>query len=301
MQEPEVPVPITRSGFVGLLGRPNVGKSTLLNRILGQKIVITSPRPQTTRNRIVGVLNRAGVQMVFFDTPGVHEGEKLINRYMVKEATTCVPELDVVVFLADASHPPHRDDELLARLLAEVEVPILLVLNKVDVGCVPALFFEQLLPVRSTHRVSALTGEGVEELVAAIAALLPEGPEYYPEDALTDRTERFIAQEFIREKVFELTGEEVPYSVAVSVDAWKETPETGLVVIHATIHVERESQKAILIGKGGKMIKEIGKRARHELEALLSARVFLDLHVGVEPNWTRDAAALKRFGYEVKP
>ncbi|MBI5016858.1 MAG: GTPase Era [Deltaproteobacteria bacterium] len=295
------PIAITRSGFVGLLGRPNVGKSTLLNRVLGQKLAITSPRPQTTRNRVAGVLNRGGVQMVFFDTPGVHEGEKLINRYMVKEALSCLPDLDVAVFLADATEAPHHDDEVLARHLAGAQVPVLLVLNKVDVGCVPVPFFTALLPFRSVHRISAATGEGVAALLDEITSLLPEGPEYYPDDALTDRSERFIAQEFIREKVFALTGEEVPYSVAVTVDSWKDTPETGLVVIHATIHVERDSQKAILIGKGGQMIKEIGKRARLDLEALLGARVYLDLHVAVEKNWTREPASLKRFGYEVKP
>jgi GTP-binding protein Era len=237
---------------------------------------------------------------VFFDTPGVHEGEKLINRFMLKEALSCIPELDAAVFLADATEPPHRDDELLARNLAGATVPVVLALNKADLRCVPEEAFTKLLPFRSVHRVSALTGRGVEELVDDLASLLPEGPEYYPEDALTDRTERFIAQEFIREKVFELTGEEVPYSVAVTVESWKENPENGVVVVHAAIHVERDSQKAILIGKGGLMIKEIGKRSRHEIEALLGTRVFLDLHVGVEKNWTRDAGALRRFGYEVK-
>jgi GTP-binding protein Era len=239
--------------------------------------------------------------MVFFDTPGVHEGEKLINRYMVKEALSCLPDLNVAVFLADATEIPHRDDEALARHLAGASVPILLALNKVDVGCVPAPFFSALLPFRSVHKISAVSGQGVEGLLDDIASLLPEGPEYYPDDALTDRSERFIAEEFIREKVFALTGEEVPYSVAVTVDSWKDTPETGLVVIHATIHVERDSQKGILIGKGAHLIKEIGKRARLDLEALLGARVYLDLHVGVEKNWTREPAALKRFGYEVKP
>lgn len=296
----EEPTPITRSGFVGILGRPNVGKSTLLNRLLGQKLVITSPRPQTTRNRVVGVLNRGGVQIIFFDTPGVHEGEKLINRYMVKEALSCLPDLDVAVFLADATEIPHRDDEALARHLADAKVPILLALNKIDIGCVPAPFFSALLPFRSVHKISAVTGDGVAGLLDEIASLLPEGPEYYPDDALTDRSERFIAEEFIREKVFALTAEEIPYSVAVTVDSWKDTPETGLVVIHATIHVERDSQKGILIGKGAHLIKEIGKRARLDLEALLGARVYLDLHVGVEKNWTREPAALRRFGYEVK-
>lgn len=283
------------------MGRPNVGKSTLLNRILGQKIAITSAKPQTTRNRISGVLNRGGVQMIFFDTPGVHEGEKLINRYMVKEALSCLPDLDAAVFLADSTGPPHADDRLLAAKLSTTKVPIFLGVNKIDLGATPAEAFEGLLPFRSVHRLSAKTGEGVEGLLNAVAAILPEGPEYYPEDALTDRTERFIAQEFIREKAFELTGEEVPYSIAVTVESWTEKPEADLVVVYATIHVERDSQKGILIGKGGRLIREIGKRARRDLEGLLGARVFLDLHVAVDRNWTRDPRALRRFGYEVSP
>ncbi|GAB4268997.1 MAG: GTPase Era [Deferrisomatales bacterium] len=290
--------PITHSGFIGLLGRPNVGKSTLLNRILGQKLAITSPKPQTTRNRIAGVLNRGHVQLVLFDTPGVHEGTKLINRYMVREALACLPDVDAAVLLVDATEPPGPDDEALARRLREARVPILLAVNKVDVGTVPTEAFAGLLPFHSVHRVSALTGQGVETLLDTLAALLPEGPEYYPEDMLTDRTERFIAQEFIREKLFELTGEEIPYAVAVTVESWKEKPGEDLVVIHATIHVERDSQKGIVIGKGGRLIKEVGKRARLDLEALLGVRVYLDLHVSVDRNWTKNPQALRRYGYE---
>ncbi len=291
---------ITRSGFVGLLGRPNVGKSTLLNRILGQKIVITSPKPQTTRNRVAGVLNRGEVQMVFFDTPGVHEGEKPINRYMVREALACLPDVDVAVLLVDARAGRHPDDEVLARHLARAERPVVLAVNKADVGRTPTEVFTDLVPVVSVHRISALTGEGVEDLLEDLAGRMPEGPAYFPEDMITDRPERFLAQEFIREKVFELTGEEIPYSVAVTVESWKENPDTGMVVIHATIHVERASQKGIVIGKGGRVIKEVGRRARLDLERLLGTRVFLDLHVTVDKNWTKDPRALRRFGYEVR-
>ncbi|MBI5446479.1 MAG: GTPase Era [Deltaproteobacteria bacterium] len=291
---------ITHSGFIGLLGRPNVGKSTLLNRFLGEKIAITSPKPQTTRNRIAGVLNRGHTQLIFFDTPGVHEGEKLINRYMVREALACLPDLNAAVFLADATSGPTEDDRSLARRLAGAAVPVILALNKIDIGSAPTEAYSDLLPFHSAFRISAAKGEGVEELLEALAALLPEGPEYYPEDVLTDRTERFIAAEFIREKTFQLTGEEVPYSIAVTIDSWKENPETGVVVVYATIHVERDSQKGILIGKGGRLIKAIGMRARHDLEGLLQSRVYLDLHVAVDRNWTRDPAALRRFGYEVK-
>jgi len=288
---------ITHSGFVALLGRPNVGKSTLLNRLLGEKIAITSAKPQTTRNRVAGVLNRGPVQLVFFDTPGVHEGIKLLNRYMVREALSCLPDVDAAVFLVDAVEGLRPDDEALARHLGGAPVPVLLAVNKTDTGKAPTEVFADLLPFQSCHRVSALTGDGTEGLLDALAGLLPEGPEYYPEDMLTDRSERFIAQEFIREKVFDLTGEEIPYSVAVTVESWKER-ENGVVVIHDTIHVEWESQKGIVIGKGGHLIKEVGLRARTDLEALLGAPVFLDLHVSVDKNWTKDPRALRRYGYE---
>ncbi len=290
---------ITHSGFIALLGRPNVGKSTLLNRILGQKLAITSAKPQTTRNRVAGVLNRGAAQMVFFDTPGVHEGEKLLNRFMAREALACLPDVDAAVLLVDAQEGLRADDVALARRLSEAPVPVLLGVNKVDVGAAATESFAGLLAFHSCHRLSAVTGEGVEELLDALAGLLPEGPEYYPEDQLTDRSERFIAEEFIREKVFELTGEEIPYSVAVTVDQWEER-ENGVVVIHAAIHVERESQKGIVIGKGGRLIREVGQRARADLEALLDTRVFLDLHVSVDKNWTKDPRGLRRYGYEVE-
>lgn len=288
---------ITHSGFVGLLGRPNVGKSTLLNRVLGQKLAITSPKPQTTRNRLAGVVNRGHAQLVLLDTPGVHRGTQAMNRYMEREALSCVPDADALVFLADAEEGRRPGDDALAERLAGARAPILLAVNKADVGRTPTAAFSSLLAFHSVHRISARTGEGIEGLLDALVSLLPEGPEYFPDDALTDRSERFIAQEFIREKVFALTGEEVPYSTAVTVESWKER-ENGMVVVHATVHVERDSQKAIVIGKGGHLIKAIGQRAREDLEALLGAPVYLDLHVAVERNWTRDPRALRRFGYE---
>jgi GTP-binding protein Era len=294
------PTSITHSGFVGLLGRPNVGKSTLLNRILGQKIAITSPRPQTTRERIAGVLNRRGTQMVFVDTPGVHEGSKLINRYMIREAMACLSDLDAALFIADATRGPGRDDEALAARLRGAGFPVILTVNKADIGSTSTEAFSGLFLFRSAHRISAVTGEGIEDLLDDLAELLPEGPEYYSSDMVTDRSERFAVQEFIREKVFELTGEEIPYSVAVTVEDWEEKPERGMVVIYATIHVERESQKGIVIGKGGHLIKEIGRRSRFEIEPLLGRGVYLDLRVTVDRNWTKDPKALRRFGYEVR-
>jgi len=295
------PLPITHSGFVGLLGRPNVGKSTLLNQVLGQKLVITSPKPQTTRNRVAGVVNRGSTQMVFLDTPGVHRGEQLINRYMVREALSCVSDVDVVLLLVDATAVPTADDRELASQLLAAPVPVLLVVNKVDVGTTPSDAYAGLHRFRAVHRVSALTGDGVPELLDALAGLLPEGPEYYPEDMLSDRSERFIAQEFIREKLFELTEQELPYSIAVTVDQWEDRAEQNLSVVHATVHVERDSQKGMVIGKRGALIKEVGRRARLDLELLLGARVFLDLHVSVDKNWTKDPKALRRYGYEAKP
>lgn len=294
------PTPITHSGFIGILGRPNVGKSTLLNHILGQKLVITSPKPQTTRNRVAGVCNREAVQMIFFDTPGVHQGEKLINRYMVREALSCVPEVDVALLLMDATAVPNADDRALAGQLVAAPVPVLLAVNKVDVGRNPTEMYVGPHTYHAVHRVSAASGEGVAALLDTVAGLLPEGPEYYPEDMLSDRSERFIAEEFIREKLFELTEEEIPYSVAVTVDQWQEKTDADLVVIHATIHVERDSQKGMVIGKRGALIKAVGQQAREDLERLLGTRVYLDLHVSVDKNWTKNPRALRRYGYEVR-
>jgi GTP-binding protein Era len=282
---------------VALLGRPNVGKSTLLNKILGEKIVITSRKPQTTRNRIKGVLGHNGCQLIFFDTPGVHEGEKLINRYMSRRALSTLSEVDLALLLVDAREGVNEEDSVLAARIAESKVPAFVVVSKSDLKEGMGVEFSSLLPGSRVFEVSSFSGKGITELLDAIAEKMPEGPACYPEDYLTDRPERFIAQEFIREKIFELTGEELPYSVAVTVESWEEKPEQDLNVIHATIHVERDSQKAIIIGKGGNLIKEIGKRARADIEKLLGTRVFLDLHVGVEKNWTKDPVQLKRFGY----
>lgn len=290
--------PITHSGFVSLIGRPNVGKSTLLNRILREKLVITSPKPQTTRNRITGVLNRGNCQLVFFDTPGIHDNTRLINRYMAEEALSTLGDVDAAVLLVDARAGLVEGDKAIAERLAAAGRPVLLALNKCDTPeAHPASAFASLGTFHSVWGISALTGAGVEELLDALTALMPEGPAYYPDDVYTDRPERFLVAEYIREKIFALTGEEVPYSSAVTVEAWEDAPERNLTIIHATIHVERQSQKAIIIGKGGAMIKEIGKKARLDIEKMLGTRVFLEMHVGVEHNWTKDIRQLRRFGY----
>lgn len=290
---------ITHSGFIALLGRPNVGKSTFLNHVLGEKIVITSPRPQTTRNRVTGVVNRGNAQLIFFDTPGIHKSDKLINRYMSREALSCLDEVDAVIFLVDATESLGGGDRFIAAQLREKKIPVFLVANKIDLNRPRIVEYDRFYPSASLHCISSTTGEGVDILLDALVAAMPEGPRFYPEDEITDRPERFIAQEYIREKVFELMEEEVPYSVAVTVDAWEDKDEGDLVVLHATIHVERQSQKGMIIGKQGSRIKDIGKRARTDLEKLLGVRVYLDLHVAVEKNWTKNPKLLHRFGYEV--
>ena len=289
---------ITHSGFVAIVGRPNVGKSTLLNRFIGEKLVITSPKPQTTRNRITGIINRGRAQLVFFDTPGVHASGKLFNQYMTKKALSTLAEVEAVLFMVDSTKGVTEAEKIIAEKLAEVDAKKFLIVNKVDSGPRRAVDFKVLGDFDGVYEISALKGDGVEGLLSLLAAAMPEGPVYYPDDAITDRPERFIAQEYIREKVFELTGEELPYSVAVTVESWEDKPSKNVSVVYATIHVERNSQKAIIIGKGGQMIKEIGKRARKDLQELLGTKVFLDLHVGVEHNWTKSPHQLKRFGYD---
>lgn len=286
-----------RSGFVLIIGRPNVGKSTLLNALLGEKIAATSAKPQTTRNRIAGVVNRPGCQLVFLDTPGVHDSPKLMNVYLNKEALSAIGEVEAVLFMVDGSAGVRAGDSHIAKKIAGCGVPVLLAVNKSDLGNGEG-DFSALGAFHSVHRISALNREGLDRLVDELAALMEPGPEYYPDDVLTDRPERFIVQEFVREKIFAMTGDEIPYSCAVTVDSWEEKPGQELVVIHASVHVERDSQKGIILGQGGKMIKRIGRAAREDIERLLGMRVYLDLHVAVEKNWTKDAVQLKRFGIE---
>lgn len=286
-----------RSGFVLIIGRPNVGKSTFLNALLGEKIAATSVKPQTTRNRIAGVVNRDNRQIVFLDTPGVHDSPKLMNVYLNKEAFKAIDEVEAVLFMVDGSTWPKSGDRLIAKRLATCKVPIVLAINKSDLAKTGGGYTE-LLKYESVHRVSALEKTGVDELLDHLTSLLPVGPRYYPDDILTDRPERFIVAEFVREKIFAWTGDEIPYSSAVTVDSWDEREGANLVVIHASVHVERDSQKGIILGEGGKKIKRIGRAAREDIERLLGMRVYLDLHVAVEKNWTKDAVQLKRFGIE---
>jgi len=292
-----------RSGFVSIVGRPNVGKSTLLNTILGQKIAITSGKPQTTRNRILGIHSLPDGQILFLDTPGIHKARGRLNKYMVDQALSACSDVDLILMLVEATDPPGGGDEFILELLSRSETRVILVINKVDL--VPR---ERLLPLIETYAgkfpfaeifpVSGLKGEGVPDLVAAIRSLLPEGPRYYSEEMITDLPERFIAAEMIREQVLKLTRDEVPYGVAVTVESFEEKPEKNLIVINAVIHVERDTHKRIVLGKGGAMIRAIGKSARLEIERFLDCRVFLELFVKVEKNWTESGRLLKEFGYE---
>jgi len=292
-----------RSGFVSIIGRPNVGKSTLLNRILGDKIVITSDKPQTTRNRIQGIHNVPGGQIVFIDTPGIHQARsRLLNRYMVETALTAVQGVDAILFLVEATAKPAAQEGLLLESLAKAEAPVVLVINKIDLVAKGQLLeliatYAGLYPFREIVPVSAGTGDGVQRLVELVYGFLPEGPPYFPDDILTDVPERFVVAEIIREKVFRLTHDEVPYSTAVVVDSFKER-EDGLISIAATINVERDSQKGIIIGRKGEMLKKIGMQARREMEQLLDAKVFLELFVRVQKDWSESPRLLKEFGYE---
>lgn len=304
-----------RSGHAALIGRPNAGKSTLLNRILGGKLAIVSAKPQTTRDRIVGVHTDARMQAVLVDTPGVHDAWTELNKAMVGRAREALGEVDVALWVEDMALVAHRhatgepvlDDTARAilDLLAASGTPVLLAANKVDVTPPgPILPFidavRAQVMLRAAVPVSAQTGEGVPDLLGALHDALPDGPAMFPEDHWTDATERFLAAETIREKVFHLTAQEIPYSTAIEIEAFDETRRDadGLVTIRAAVIVEKASQKAIVIGKGGAMIKRIGTMARLDLQTLLDARVHLQLFVKVEPDWTRTAQGLRRVGFD---
>ncbi|MBW1975586.1 MAG: GTPase Era [Deltaproteobacteria bacterium] len=293
-----------RSGYVALLGAPNVGKSTLLNQILKEKISITCPKPQTTRNRIVGIFNGPGCQIVFVDTPGIHRARDTFNRILVDTALSTLEDVDVICFMIEASEKPKEMDLFVLEQIQSVNTPIFLVINKIDLlkNKAPLLplmdFYSNQYNFRAIVPISALLGDGVNKLLDEITSVLPEGPQYFPHDYLTDLPERFIVAEFIREKIFHLTKQEVPYSVAVTIEAFREKPEKNLIEIEATIHVERKSQKGIIIGKNGSMLKEIGRLARQDIERFLGYRVFLSLYVRVQEKWRQDLRVLSEFGFK---
>lgn len=290
-----------KSGFVTIAGAPNAGKSTLLNRMLGEKISITSRKPQTTRNRILGVVHRPASQLVFIDTPGVHKTRgSSLNVRMVEQAITAMGDVDLLLLVVDVAAPDVLSEEFLMEKIKKQKKPVVLALNKIDLVKKNLILefidkWSQVYPFEAIVPISAKHGAQVDELLGIMERLLPEGPPLFPEDMLTDASERFIVAEMIREKVFRLTGEEIPYATAVTVESF--TAKPNLVTIHATIHVERDSQKGIIIGKGGSKLKKIGEEARKDIERLLGSKVFLKLFVRVQKNWSRDTRALRRFGY----
>ncbi len=291
--------PRHRSGFVAIIGRPNVGKSTLLNQVLGQKVAIVTPKPQTTRGRILGIKTLPNAQIIFIDTPGLHRPRSLINRRMVEIAERAVADADLLLWVVDATAGiTTADHELAARLVASSR-PMCVVLNKIDrlrrAQLLPLLAaLDQLVPGCDVIPVSALEKSNFDELLSHIENVLPEGPRYYEPDTCTDQTERMLVQEVVREKVLLQTRDEVPYAVAVTVDKFED--KNQLAVVSATIHVERASQKGILIGQHGTRIKDIGRAARLELERLLGRRVYLELFVRVQEEWSKREALLKEFG-----
>ncbi|MBW2178820.1 MAG: GTPase Era [Deltaproteobacteria bacterium] len=291
-----------RSGFVAIAGAPNVGKSTLLNRVLGEKITITSKKPQTTRNRILGVVSQPSFQLVFIDTPGIHTSKKPLNIRIVDAALSALGDVDIILIVIDVAHPEPESEEIILKKLKSQEKPVVLALNKIDLIKKNELLaiiekWSTLYPFKAILPVSAKDGTQIEELMEVMAGLLPVGPPLFPEDYLTDMSERFLAAELIREKVFRLTGQEIPYSTAVVVDAFSTEKKGNLVKIQATIHVEQDSQKGIIIGKRGSKLKAIGEQARKEIEQLVGKKVFLELFVRVQKNWSKDAKAMERLGY----
>ncbi|MCX5882109.1 MAG: GTPase Era [Deltaproteobacteria bacterium] len=292
-----------RTGFIGIVGPPNVGKSTLLNRMIGQKISITSKKPQTTRNRIQGIVNRPGSQLVFIDTPGIHTARSPLNTRIVDTALSVMGDVDVLLLVVDASDADPESETMLKTALQAQSHPVILALNKIDLIARPSLLsliaeWSAIYPFKAVVPVSAETGEQVDALLQALSEVLPQGPAFFPEENLTDHSVRFLAGEIVREKVFRQTGQEIPYSVAVTIDLFKEDEKNAdLTRIHATIHVERGSQKGILIGKQGSKLGRIGEDARKEIERMLGKRVFLKLYVRVEKNWSKDTRFLSKFGY----
>ena len=291
-----------RCGYVALIGLPNVGKSTLLNRLVGEKLAITSPKPQTTRHRLLGIVNLPAAQLLFLDTPGVLEPKGALNATLVQAALAALTDADVVVWLVEP-RPPDPGDQVLLPHLRQLTRPLLVAINKVDAVAKPHLLplisaYHELFPGAPIVPVSALGGDGVTELVAEIVRLLPATPPLYPPYQDTDSTERFLVAELIRERVLHRTSQEVPHAVAVQIEEFDESRRPQLVRIRAVIYVERTSQKGILIGKQGRMLKTIGAEARAEIEALLGSQVFLELWVKVWKNWRQDPLALRAFGYK---
>lgn len=291
------------SGFVSIIGRPNVGKSTFLNHVVGQKIAIMSDKPQTTRNKIQGVYTTEYSQIVFIDTPGIHKPKHKLGDFMMRVAQNTFGEVDAILFMVNVMERFGPGEKFILEKLQNVEAPVILVLNKIDQASESDVLqsietYKDLYPFEQIVPISALNGENIQTLLTQVESYLEEGPMYYPVDQVTDHPERFIVSELIREKVLHLTREEVPHSIAVVTEKISTENEGRNVHIHATIIVERPSQKGIIIGKQGKMLKEIGTRARHDIEHLLGSKVFLELWVRVEKNWRDKVGYLREIGYK---
>jgi GTPase len=290
------------SGFIAIIGPPNVGKSTLLNRILGSKVAIVSPKPQTTRNRVTGVYHGDGFQLIFMDTPGIHKTKTLLHKSMVSSAVESISETDIAMLVTDVSRPDDPEISSIISILKKFKRPVALVVNKVDKVEREKIFavldyygkmnlFDCIIPV------SALKNYGIEEVIKELKKRLKPGPEFFPRDMVTDQSEAFLVSEIIREKIYLHTRNELPYSAAVTIEQLQDVPEKDLIRISAVIHLETASQKAIIVGRGGAKIKEIGTASRLELEKRFGAKVFLELFARVEKNWSKDTRALRRLGY----
>lgn len=290
-----------RSGFVAIVGRPNVGKSTFMNYVLGQKIAIMSDKAQTTRNKIQGVYTKEDAQIVFLDTPGIHKPKHELGEFMVKSAYSALKEVDAVLFMVNVSEKRGPGDDFIIEKLKGIKTPIFLVLNKIDLVTPEVLLervesYKDALDFAGVFPISVLQGNNVNELMEGLINALPEGPQYYPADQITDHPEYFVVSELIREKILQLTQEEIPHSVAVTVDKMQKD-EFDKVHVYANIIVERKSQKGIIIGKGGRLLKEIGTRARRDIQQLLGNKVYLELWVKVEKDWRKRKSNLQEYGY----
>jgi len=290
-----------KSGFVAIVGRPNVGKSTFMNYVLGQKIAIMSDKAQTTRNKIQGVYTKDDAQIVFLDTPGIHKPKHELGEFMVKSAYSALKEVDAVLFMVNVSEKRGPGDDFIIEKLKGIKTPIFLVLNKIDLVTPEVLLervesYKDALDFAGVFPISVLQGNNVNELMEGLINALPEGPQYYPADQITDHPEYFVVSELIREKILQLTQEEIPHSVAVTVDKMQKD-EYDKVHVYANIIVERKSQKGIIIGKGGRLLKEIGTRARRDIQQLLGNKVYLELWVKVEKDWRKRKSNLQEYGY----
>ncbi|WP_034645407.1 GTPase Era [Bacillus methanolicus] len=293
---------VFKSGFISIIGRPNVGKSTFLNRVIGQKIAIMSNKPQTTRNKIQGVLTLHDSQLIFIDTPGIHKPKHKLGDFMIKVAINALKEVDLVLFMVNAEEGFGKGEEFIIEKFQQIKTPVFLVINKID-----NIHPDELLPIIESYKekytfseiipISALQGNNIDTLLEIIKKYLPEGPQYYPADQVTDHPERFIVSELIREKALHLTREEVPHSLAVVIDKMERREGSNVIHVMASVIVERDSQKGIIIGKQGKMLKEIGQRARVDIENLLGSKVFLELWVKVQKDWRNKISQLRDYGF----